>query len=283
MRNPAKYTRQQTSLLAAISIILFGIAYYPAFQILIKKWLNSDEYFHAFLTLPIIFYMGWSKRSLLLETPILYPFTGLVLLIGSSLFYIFALLTQVHTIIFLSMLASVFGAILYFKGIHGVKILLTPLFLFAVLIPVPNQLYVHATFPLQLMVSQVSEIIIQWFGVPAFRDGNIITTPDTSFAVVDACSGLRSMIALITLSIIIGFFSLSKKISKLLLITASIPTAILINIIRVVTIIAAMHFLNIDLTKGIMHTIAGVLIFFMAVFILYLLQRVIEPCSKELN
>jgi exosortase len=204
-----------------------------------------------------------------------------LLLIFSSLFYMFALLTQVHTIIFLSMLATVFGVIVYLKGFHAIKILFTPLFLFAILIPIPNQLYIQVTFPLQLFVSQISEIVIQWFGVPVFRNGNIITTPDTNFAVVEACSGLRSMIALITLSTIIGFFSLSRKVSKLVLIVASVPTAIFVNIIRIVIIISSMHFLNIDLTKGTLHTFVGLLIFCLAIFILYLLQLALEPCNKE--
>lgn len=281
MINSGKDRWRQTSFLAAISIILFIIAYFPAFQILAKKWLNSDEYVHAYLTLPIIFYMVWSKRSLLIEAPVQYTSIGLFLLIFSTLFYMFALLTQVHTIISLSMLATVCSALLYLKGVYGIKILLTPLFLMAILIPVPNQLYIQLTFPLQLMVSQVSEIVVQWFGVPVLREGNILTTPNMSFAVVDACSGLRSMIALFTLSTIVGFFLLSKKISRLLLITASVPTAILINIIRVVTIITAMHFFNTDLTKGIMHTLVSVIVFCLAVSILYLLQRAIEPCGKD--
>ena len=270
-----------TAILALIACTLFIIAYFPVFQILVSKWAESEEYNHAFLTLPIIGYMVWSKRSALsLEQP-LYSSLGLLLLLFAMAAYFFAMLTQIHTIIALSMFLTIVGVLIYLTGLQAVKELSIPLLLLLILIPFPEQLYIKLTFPLQLKVSQASEIIVKMFGVPLLREGNIMNIPEKSFEVVEACSGLRSMITLLTLSIIMGYFMLKKNFSKLILLLASAPTAIAINIIRVTAMILLFHFFRLDLTDGILHSITGLLIFSIALGILLLLQKVLESWETE--
>ena len=196
------------------------------------------------------------------------------------LIYMFALLTQVHTVISLSMLMTVVGVIIYLGGVNTVKDMLTPLILLVMLIPLPDQLYIQITFPLQLKVSQITEIIIKLVGVPIFREGNIMHIPEKSFEVVEACSGLRSIITLFTLSVIIGYYTLSKGVSKLILVVSSIPIAIFVNIFRVIFMILLLYFFGIDITAGIFHTIMGMVIFGIALLLFliiqFILQRVLE-------
>ena len=173
-------------------------------------------------------------------------------------------------------LQPIIGCLVYLLGVKVIKELFTPLFLLLILIPVPEQLYIKLTFPLQLKVSQASEFIIRILGVPILRDGNIMNIPERTFEVVEACSGLRSMITLLTLSVIMGYYMLKKISSKLILLTASIPTAIAVNIIRVASMILLYHFYRLDLTVGIWHTISGLLVFGIALFILLLSQKVLE-------
>ena len=272
--------KQRTTLLALIAFTLFFVGYLPVFQILVTKWLTSDEYSHAFLTLPFIFHMVWVKRSKLHDNPVRCSFLGLILLGLSMLIYMFALLTQVHTVISLSMLMTVVGVIIYLGGVNTVKDMLTPLILLVMLIPLPDQLYIQITFPLQLKVSQITEIIIKLVGVPIFREGNIMHIPEKSFEVVEACSGLRSIITLFTLSVIIGYYTLSKGVSKLILVVSSIPIAIFVNIFRVIFMILLLYFFGIDITAGIFHTIMGMVIFGIALLLFliiqFILQRVLE-------
>ena len=267
---------KKTIILALIALALFIIGYYPAFEILVQKWSASDEYSHAFLTVPIIFYMVWNKKDVFANTQSRHHVIGLVLLLLATVFYLFALLTQVHTVITLAMILAVFGTCIFLAGSASVKELLTPFILLLMLIPVPDQLYIQITFPLQLKVSQISEVLIRLFGVSIFREGNIMSIPGKSFEVVEACSGLRSMITLLTLSVIMGYYMLQRTSSKLFLVVASVPTAIMINIIRVVAMILLYHFFEIDLTEGTLHTIAGLMVFGVAMLILLLLQRVME-------
>lgn len=262
--------------LALLAGASFIAAYYPVFQILFAKWSNSEEYSHAFLTLPIIAYMVWEKKNTLQDEKQEYALTGLFLVVLSTVSYIFALLTQVPTFISLSMYFTIVGTLVYLTGIKSIQTLFTPLFLLLILIPIPDQLYIKLTFPLQLKVSQFSEILVGMFGVPILREGNVMNTPGKSFEVVEACSGMRSIITLLTLSVIMGYFMLKRKVSKIVLLLTSIPTAIIVNIIRVSAMILLYHYFDIDLTEGFLHTLTGLLVFAIALFILLGVHKILE-------
>jgi exosortase len=276
MRLSADMIKQKSTLLALIALSLFFAGYAPIFKTLGSVWMDSDEYAHAFLVLPIIGYMVWSRRDPLANGQVRYAFLGLVLVAVSTPLFMFALVSNVRTVIALAMLMTVVGVTIYLGGVGAFKELFIPILLLAMLIPVPEQLYIKLTFPLQLKVSEISEMFIRMIGVPIFREGNVMTIPTKSFEVVEACSGLRSMITLLTLSVIMGYFILRRPVSKMVLVAASVPTAIFVNIIRVVTMILLFHYFKWDLTEGTLHTVTGLAIFMIALVTLFLLQRVLE-------
>ena len=267
--------------LALGALVLFVVAYFPVFRILAGKWAESEEYSHAFLTLPIILYMVYQNKHRVLETPATFTPLGLVTLVLASALYYFSLLTEVHTVIALAMYLTVLGTVVFLFGIRSLWVLFTPLLLLLMLIPFPDQLYIQLTFPLQLKVSQMSEAIISLFGIPVHRAGNVLTIPQKSFEVVEACSGLRSVITLLTLSVVMGYFLLVRTTSKLLLIAASIPVAIFVNLIRVVTIVLLFHSFGLDLYEGTLHTLTGLGIFLIALVTLFLLQRILEQWEHK--
>jgi exosortase len=178
------------------------------------------------------------------------------------------------------MYATLTGALIYLTGLQSVKTLFTPLLLLLMLIPIPEQLYPQLTFPLQLQVSRITELIVTHLGIPLLREGNVMHLPDHSFEVVEACSGLRSVITLMTLSVILGFFSLKRPLNKILLFATSIPTAIFINIIRVSSMILLYHYFKLDLTKGAYHIVTGLLVFCLALFTLFIFGKMLEQWER---
>ena len=263
-------------LLSITALGLFLIGFYPAIAELVGKWSRSDEYNHAFLTVPIIGYMVWRKRDLLLKTGDRSAYLGLALLILSIPLYIISLQLQVPTITFLCMLAAVAGALVFLGGITVIWQLAIPLVLLLLVIPIPNQIYSGITLPLQLEVSKVSEWLIRMFGIPIFREGNVLQTPEKTFQIVEACSGMRSLITMVTMSLILAYFTLDRTRSKLVLLAASIPVAFVVNIIRVVTLVLAYHFYRIDLTEGTSHTLLGMAVIVIALAALFGIQKILE-------
>lgn len=268
-------SRIKSSLLPALVLVLFAVSYYPALVSIAKKWSASDDYTHAFFIVPIIAYMIWLKRDCLIDKKG-GSLAGFMLVVASILLYLVSLQLQIPTLIFLVTVTSIISALIYIGGFHVLKELTIPILLLFMIIPIPNQLLSMLTSSLQLHISAISEILVRQLAVPIFREGNVLHIQNMTFQVVEACSGIRSLISMTTLSILIGYFTLTRIWSVTLLFLFSIPVAIIINIVRVITLILAFHYFHIDLSVGVSHTITGLVLFILGLVLLFAFQRVLE-------
>ena len=262
------------------TILLFAIAYMPAFKILAERWAESEEYSHAFLVVPIILYMVYQKKNLLPKSSNLstVPWTFPIIIFCSL--YFFSLLTEVHSVIFISMFISALFSIAYIYGISSIKLLFTPILLFLMIIPVPDQVIISITFPLQLLVSIISEIVIRFFDIAVIRNGNIIEITNKKFEIVEACSGLRSVITLITMSVIIGYFFLKNNFLKVYLLLAAVFVAIIVNIFRIVSMVIFFEYLKFDMSKDPVHSFLGIFVIIIAFMLLFSIKTVMEKWEK---
>ena len=267
------------SLLGAL-FVTFILAYFPVWQRLVLAWYNSDDYSHGFFIIPICIYIIWQKWDTLKETEVRPSRWGLVIVIFFLFIYIIAHLAEIVTVASLSMVLLVSGAVIYIYGFRIFKELLFPIAMLLFMIPVPAQIYSVLTMPLQLLVSKISVLAAQILGMPIYREGNIIHLPDRTLQVVQACSGLRSMTALLALSAVFGYFTLKSNTLRTILIVSGVPAAIVVNIFRVLIMVSAFHYFNYDLTKGNVHTAFGVFIFIIALFIIAATRKLLSLLDK---
>jgi exosortase len=268
---------------AIMFAVLFGafiLAYFPILKSLVFSWGSSEEYSHGFFIVPIAAYVVWNKRSILSAIPINPSKWGLAFTLFSLALYIFSILAGILTLASFTMVFALSGMILYFFGLRVFKELFFPLFVLLFMIPIPEQMYSAATIPLQLFVSKISVWTASLLGVPIYREGNVIHLPERALQVVQACSGLRSMISLLTLSLIFGYLTMKSNILRTILFFSGIPIAIFVNIIRVLLMVLIFYYFNFDLTVGTIHTIFGLAIFFLALLILYLLRGALSAWEK---
>ena len=193
----------------------------------------------------------------------------------------FAFFAKISTAASFSMVLFVAGVILYLVGSEIMKLLFFPTFLLLFMIPVPAQIFSTLTVPLQLLVSKSSSFVASLLNVPIYREGNILHLPERTFAVVHACSGLRSLISIITISTIFGYFTLSSNILRGILALAGLPSAILVNILRVLIMILSFYYFNLDLASGSIHTIFGMFIFFLAIAFIALFKGVVSRWDRS--
>ena len=272
----SNHIQPKKTILLLLIISLFVAAFYPVWTALVSKWMTSDEYSHGFLILPLCAYIIFQKRKALALTPIKPSPLALILIAGCLFIYLFAIIAEIATLASVAMILTIFGIILYLLGTAYFKILAFPLFFMFLMIPVPAQILSTVTIPLQLFVSKMSHLVISGLGLSIYREGNLIFTPQATLEVVQACSGLRSMISLLTLSIVFGYFVLRSKLLIIVLSLLSIPTAILVNILRVIITVLALHFFNYNLTDDSVHSIYGLIIFFMALAIIFSASKVLS-------
>jgi exosortase len=258
----------------------FILAYLPVWQGLVQAWSNSDDYSHGFFIVPLVIFSLWHKREVLYRLPAQSSNLGLALIIVSLVLYIFTFYAGIKTVSSLAMIFSIFGVVLYIYGLAISREIIFILLFLLFMIPVPAQIYSAMTIPLQLIVSKISVWVVMLFGVPVFREGNVIHLPDRTLEVVQACSGLRSLMTLLTLSMIVSYFTLRSNWLRMLLVISGVPVAIIVNILRVLIIIIFLHYFDFDLTGGELHTIFGVVVFSLAIALVFLIKGVFSFWDK---
>jgi exosortase len=147
-----------------------------------------------------------------------------------------------------------------------------PLFLLFFMVPIPAVIYNSLTFPLQLKASEAAEWAIDALGIPIIREGNVLILASQTLNVVEACSGIRSLLTLTFLSLVYGYFAEKRVWIRVVLFFSTIPIAILANAGRV-TITGIVSEIKPDLAEGLFHEAQGWVIFMVAFAILLVFHQ----------
>jgi len=178
-------------------------------------------------------------------------------------------------------LVSLIGAVLLLGGVRVLKILAFPLFLLVFLFPIPAILYARITLPLQLLASSVAETMLSLIGVPVLRDGNVLELASQRLSVVEACSGVRSLLSLAFLTLVYAYFFDKRTGIRWLLLASTIPIAIAANAIRV-GLTGLIGEYRTDLAQGFLHVLQGWVLFLAALLLLVVFHRVVNRCRSWL-
>jgi exosortase len=251
----------------AWSALLIAFCYFPVIVRLVRQWANDDDMGHGFFVPVIAAWIAWQKLPEIESVPAVPDLRALFLLGWAALqLYIGTLGAE----LFLSRSAIVFtiiGTLWLFCGIRYLRIFAFPLFLLFFMIPIPTIIYTRITFPLQIFASQVAETMLNLIGIPCGREGNVLILPSMTLNVVEACSGIRSLLSLTFLSLVYGYFFETNRKIRVLLFLSTIPIAILANAGRV-TITGILAEMNSKLAEGLVHEAEGWLIFMVALVIM---------------
>ena len=255
--------------------IAFLITFFPVMKNLFQTWLTSDDNSHGLLILPLSLYIVWNHRHAIQKAKIIPGRGGMFWVTTATLLYLFGHLASILTVGYLSFVLTIWAVVWSLYGKEIFRVLCFPMVFLLLMIPVPSQFYSMATIPLQLIVTKYSALIISLCDISVLREGNVLHLPHQSLQVVQACSGLRSLMALVTLCAIFAYLTLTSNLLRSILVVSSIPAAIIVNIVRVVSMVLAFQLWNLDLSKGLAHTIFGVGIFFLALMIIILFRGIL--------
>jgi exosortase len=258
----------------------FLAAYLPAINSLVRAWASSDDHSHGFAILPLALYILWQKREALRTLPLQGSWIGLMVAFVSLFFYLVAVKGEMQTITSASMLLFIWGSVIYLFGFEMFRACLFPLLILFLMIPVPSQFIAVLTIPLQLLVTRASVWMATLIGIPIFREGNVIQLTNGTFEVVQACSGLRSIMAMLTLGAVLAYFTLRSNLMRSMLLLLAIPIAIVVNIFRVFVLVAVFHFMSVDLSRGTAHTVMGVAVFGVALGLFLLISKGFARCER---
>ncbi len=255
-----------------IGVLVAGI-YAGIVVKLVTDWWQIPDFSHGFLVPIFSAYLVWTKRDVLRET-VASPSWGGVAVVAAGLLVLF--LGVYGAEMFLSRISLVVllgGLILSFGGRQFLKELQFPLLVLLLAIPIPAILFSQITFPLQILASKLASDLLPVFGVPVLREGNVIQLSSLSLEVAEACSGIRSLMSLFTLSVFFGYFMEKSVARRTVLALASIPIAIAANAVRIFGTGMCVQYWNPDKAQGFFHEFSGWVMFlvsFACLFIVHL-------------
>jgi exosortase len=286
----------------AFAIVLAILFTYAAVLVkLSRDWWVDENYSHGLLIPFIIGYILWLQRDKFATEPA----RPSVLLGGLAVaFSLFALWTGVAGAELytqrMSLVLLIAGTVVYFGGLGFLKLILVPLGLLILAIPIPAIIFNKIAFPLQLFASRCAVWSMSVIGIPVLRQGNVIELkPLNSFdtkklEVVEACSGIRSLMTLMTLAVVFAYFTHPRSDDSngprgrfgflrsygfwrsTILILSAVPIAILTNASRVSGTGILSHYYGTGVADGFFHTFSGWAIYIVAFLLLFAVGWVLD-------
>jgi exosortase len=248
---------------------------------LFHDWTHDDNYSHGLLIVPLAAYFAWERRGQLLSAPRRPSVVGLVLVLGSLALLVAGILGAEFFLSRVSLLGLLAGSVLFLLGPQHLRLLAFPLAFLLLMIPIPAIVFNQIAFPLQIIASKFGVEVMELLQVPVLREGNVIVLAATTLEVAEACSGIRSLISLLTLGVVYGYFTDKRWWVRAIITALTIPIAIIANGLRVAGTGVLAHHYGVEAALGFFHTFSGWLVFLFAFCLLFVvvaaLQRVWPP------
>ena len=283
----------------AIAFAIF-FTYAAVLVRLSRDWWTDENYSHGLLVPLIIGYILWLQRDKFATEPA----RPSVLLGGLAVaFSLFALWTGVAGAELytqrMSLVLLIAGTVVYFFGLGFLRLILIPLGLLILAIPIPAIIFNKIAFPLQLFASRCAVWSMSLLGIPVLRQGNVIELkPLNSFdtkklEVVEACSGIRSLMTLMTLAVVFAYFTHPRSDDShgprgkfgwlrsfgfwraVIIVGSAVPIAILTNASRVSGTGILSHYYGTGVADGFFHSFSGWAIYVVAFLLLFLVGWIV--------
>ena len=263
-------------------LALAFLVYAPILYYMVLHWRAVEDYSHGFLIAPLAIFFAYERRHLLVRAQIRGSWLGLIPLALGVLSLTIGRLGVELTSMRVGFVLTLIGLVLLLFGREVFKILSFPLLFLFLMVPLPQSLVNVIAFPLQLIAAETAVAGLHLLGVPALLEGNIIHMANAELFVAEACSGLRSLMALITLGVVFAKFFRESMPERVIIVLSTIPIAIFVNALRVALTGVLTYNFGQKAATGFIHDFQGLITFSLA-FLLLLgearLMQIVFPAS----
>lgn len=237
--------------------VLLIIAFWPILLSMYGSWFDEHAYMeHGLLVFPAAAYMAWAKKDKLRTIPWKPSVWGVVLMLCGAIQACLGLVAQWIWISRTAFLVSLVGYIAAMFGWRMVKELRYPLCTLILMIAPPTFIFERLTLSLQLLASRIGELALEALGYSVLRQGNVLEMVGIKLSVEEACSGIRSLVAIIFMCVLYNYFFVEGNAMKTLILVMATPIAILGNAVRIVATGIASQY-NPELVRGAAHEAFG--------------------------
>jgi len=264
-----------------ITVLVFLAGFWNTISDMVYRWNSQEEYGYGYLIPVISAFFVWQRKNELLKQRFKPSWFGVfVVIIAGALFFLGAVATT-HTLSQYALVLTVLGFALSIMGWQAFRIVAIPLALLLFMVPLPPFIYNTMSTKLQLISSEMGVAVIRLFGISVYLEGNVIDLGTFKLQVVEACSGLRYLFPLVSLSFIAAYIYKAELWKKAFVFLSSIPITVFMNSFRIGVIGVLVEYYGIKQAEGFLHEFEGWFIFMACMGILFLEMWLLSRVGKH--
>ena len=261
----------------AVALLLLLLwLYHSILYRLAAQWGNDPNFSHGYFVPAFAFYVLWSGRAKLKAITPAPSWAGIAFVVLGLLLLVLGVLGVELFTERVSLLVLLGGLTVVFFGWKLFRAVLFPWAFLFLMIPLPNLVMQKVTFPLQLLASRLATVMLRGIGIAVNLQGNVINLASTTLEVIEACSGIRSLLSLITLAIIYGYLMEKRIWVRVVLACSAVPIAVFANGFRIFGTGVLAQYWDPDKAQGFFHEFQGWLIFVVSLILLFGVHRAIN-------
>jgi len=258
-------------LIPVASLFLLALLSWPVWRWLWSEWWSNDTYSHGVLIPLVSAYLAWRRRPL---EKLAGDNRGLALTAAGVGLYLFFFTNRAYYLAALATIVVLAGLVWTWGGTQLLRRLAFPLAFLGLMVPLP--FVERLTFPLALWTGTCSGWLVNTLGLDVTVTGNAVAWPDAGLVIGAQCSGINSMVALVTLAALLAYILHGPVWGRLGLVAMAVPLAMLGNVLRVATLLVIARSLGIDAAFRFYHTYSGPIFFGVALLLLLPLARLFQ-------
>lgn len=256
--------------LLAVLVVLVAYPFYETIQDMMFRWDTKEEYGYGYIIPFITLFLIWQRKDKLADIEFKPTYWAIPFLLISGLIYFAGNVATTHTLSQYALVLTILGIAYGMLGWHAFKIVAIPIAVLFFMVPLPPFIYNTLSTKLQLISSEIGVAVIRMFNISVYLEGNVIDLGVYKLQVVEACSGLRYLFPLVSLSFIAAYFYSVETWKKVVVFLSSLPITVLMNSFRIGVIGILVEYYGIEQAEGFLHDFEGWIIFMACMFILFI-------------
>jgi exosortase len=279
---PRELLRRHWRQLLLILLVIF--LYGSVLRGLVGQWYHDADYSHGFFVPIFGAFLIWLRRDVLRVIPRKPDSSGLLVVLGAQGLLFLGSLGAELFLTRVSLIFTICGLVIYFLGWAMLRSIAFPLGFLFLMVPLPTLIYNEIVFPLQLLASRFATYCLASIRViPVVREGNLLILPNYTLEVVEACSGIRSLMSLIALALAYGYLAEKKITIRAFLVALMVPVAVMSNGFRVMVTAILTSIWGSKVGDGFLHSFSGCVLFLSAATCLFLTHSLLSKGSRWLR
>lgn len=262
-------------------VIAMAVLYWSILADLARDWWNDPNYSHGLVVPLITLWLLWRRKDNFAATAVSPGNFGLVVIVGALVVLFLGELGAELFLTRFSLWLLLGGIVLFFFGWNHLAEAAFPLCLLLLVIPLPAVIFYQITFPLQLVASRLGSFLLESARVPVLREGNVMVLPNVTLEVAEACSGIRSLFTLATLTLLYGYLAENSLWIRVVLFLFTVPLALFCNGIRIMGTGLLAQYVTPEAAEGFFHTFSGWFIFILAFITLLATHKCVVWLKKN--